>query len=186
MLERIGFGVIAAVLLLSALRVVTTRNLVHAVLWLAITLATTAAAYVMLQAPFLAAIQLLLYTGGVLTLMLFGIMLTRRVEGVNVPVESSGQGKGAALAAALFGLMATAIMQTPNLPDAPAPAVGARELGKSFLTDHLLAFEVLSLLLLAAMVGAIVIARGRDPRQKNAPTLQRPRPLPEQPEGVTK
>jgi NADH-quinone oxidoreductase subunit J len=179
-LERIGFGVVAAVLLWSALRVVTSKNLVHAVLWLAVMLMTTAAAYLMLHAPFLAAIQLMLYTGGVLTLMLFGIMLTRRTEGIEVPIESTGRARAAIVAAGVFGLMATAITQTPNLATAiEAPKVGARELGKLFLTEHLLAFEVLSLLLLAAMVGAIVIARVRDPRENEQPRLQRPRPRPQ-------
>ena len=75
-MEPIAFGIVAACLLLAALFVVTSKNLVHAVLWLAVTLASTAALFVLLQAPFLAGIQILLYTGGVITLMLFGVMLT--------------------------------------------------------------------------------------------------------------
>jgi len=70
MIERIGFAIVALGLLVSALRVVTSKNLVHSVLWLGATLVTTAIAYVMLSAPFIASIQILLYTGGVITLML--------------------------------------------------------------------------------------------------------------------
>ncbi len=158
---QIAFGVVAAALLFSAFKVVTTRNLVHGVLWLGLTLATTAAAFVLLKATFLAAMQLLLYTGGVLTLMLFGIMLTARVEGVEVPVESDNRGRAALLAVGVFAVFAWTILNTP-MPTAPGAAFSAQAIGASFLTDHLLAFEVLSLLLLAAMVGAIVLARTGD------------------------
>ncbi len=163
MILQIGFAVVAAVMLFSAFRVVTSGNLVHTVLWLAITLASTAVGFVMLDAPFLAAIQLILYTGGVLTLMLFGIMLTQRAEGTHVPNESSGIVRGAVTAGLLFSVMATAILETGSrLPTAGRLDVSVEALGKSVLTSHLLAFEVLSVLLLAVMVGAIVLARRKD------------------------
>jgi len=162
-MAQIGFGIVAAVMLLSSLRVVSSDNLVHTVLWLAITLGATSAAYVMLGAPFLAAVQLLLYTGGVLTLMLFGIMLTQRNEGVRVPNEATARGRGFALAAALFGVMAAAVVRTETLPTSPRVEISVESLGHSFLTRHLLAFEVLSILLLVVMVGAIVLARPKDP-----------------------
>jgi NADH-quinone oxidoreductase subunit J len=164
MIDQIVFGVVAAGLLLSALLVVTARNLVHAVLWLALTLSMTAVLFVTMQAPFVAGIQILLYTGGVITLMLFGVMLTRRHEGIAVEAETSPQRRLPALvaAAALFGVLATALRRTPGLgatTGAPAPT---QDIGLSFLTDNVLAFEILSVLLLAAMVGAIAIARRRD------------------------
>src|SRR5262249_53980005 len=117
MVEQIGFGIIAAVLLFSALRVVSARNLVHAVLWLALTLSTTAVLFVWLGAAFLAAIQILLYTGGVITLMLFGVMLTRRLEGVRIENETAPRRRGPALlaATALFGLLAAAVRATGDL-----------------------------------------------------------------------
>ncbi len=161
----IGFGIIAACLLLAAIFVVTTKNLVHAVLWLAVTLISTAVLYVMLSAPFLAGIQVLLYTGGVITLMLFGVMLTRRDQRTLVENDVNPRRRPLALATALglFALMAFAITQTSGLPEAPSTSqTTTKDIGKSFLGEHLLAFEILSVLLLAAMIGAIVLARRYD------------------------
>ncbi len=163
MMVQIGFGIIASVMMLSALFVVTSRNLVRTVLWLAVALASTSVAFVMLHAPFLAAIQLILYTGGVLTLMLFGIMLTQRHDGVEVPNESTAHARGLVTAAILFGVMAAAVLRTDGTPASPRVDISVEAIGQSFLTTHLLAFEVLSILLLAVMVGAIVLARPKDP-----------------------
>jgi NADH-quinone oxidoreductase subunit J len=163
-MEQVGFGIIAACLVLGALFVVSGKNLIHCVLWLGVTLAVTAVLFVFLGAPFLAGIQVLLYTGGVITLMLFGVMLTRRHEHVFIENEiSPGRRLPAFLAAAgFFGAVAAASYQTPALPAERGAPTPTAEIGRSFLTDHLLAFEVLSVLLLAAMVGAIVIARRLD------------------------
>ena len=162
MTGSILFFVVVALLLVSAVRVVTSRDLVRAVLWLGIVLVLTAVMFLLLGAPFLAGIQLLLYTGGVITLMLFGVMLTRRHREIGVEIDSSRRLPGALGAVALFCAMACAIVRT-DLPawssSAPIPAL---EIGRAFLTDHLLAFEVLSILLLAAMIGAIVLGRQRD------------------------
>lgn len=161
----IAFGIIATALLLAAALVVTTKNLVHAVLWLAVTLIATAALYVTLQAPFIGGIQVLLYTGGVITLMLFGVMLTRRHERVLVDNDFNPKRRPLALATSLglFALLAYAILQTPGLPVSPSGKVTTTaDIGRSFLGEHLLAFEVLSVLLLAAMIGSIVLARRHD------------------------
>jgi len=162
MIESVIFFVLAGLILLSAVRVVASRDLVHAVLWLGVVLVLTAGVFLMLRAPFLAGIQLLLYTGGVITLMLFGVMLTRRHHEIGVEIDSSRRLPAALGAASLFGAMASAIFRT-DLPvwSSSAP-VSAREIGRAFLTDHLVAFEVLSILLLAAMIGAIVLGRQRD------------------------
>ncbi|MBK7584861.1 MAG: NADH-quinone oxidoreductase subunit J [Myxococcales bacterium] len=163
-MDPIAFGIVAACLLSSALFVVLSKNLVHAVLWLAVTLATTAALFVLLQAPFLAGIQILLYTGGVITLMLFGVMLTRRHERLMIENESTGSRRvpGVLAGSVLFGVVAAAIYRTPGLPTGPGRMVATQEIGHAFLTEHLLAFEVLSILLLIAMIGAIVLARKAD------------------------
>jgi NADH-quinone oxidoreductase subunit J len=164
MIAEIGFGVIAACLLLSALAVVSVKNLVHAVLWLAVTLSVTAVLFVTMQASFIAGIQILLYAGGVITLMLFGVMMTRRHERVLIEAETSSKRRlpAAVAGAAMFGLLASAVRKTPDLPVQAGPPVTTEAIGQSFLTSNALAFEVLSVLLLAAMVGAIVIARRRD------------------------
>jgi len=166
MIDRIAFAVIALGLLVSALRVVTSKNLVHSVLWLGATLVTTAVAYVLLSAPFIASIQIMLYTGGVITLMLFGVMLTRRGEDFTIPNESSEGARALILALATFGLFTGAVLKTPLPMEPPDVVTSTAELGREILGPHLMAFEVLSVLLLAAMVGAIVIARRRDPSEE--------------------
>jgi NADH-quinone oxidoreductase subunit J len=172
MIGAIGSGVIAACLLLSALFVIRATNLVHAVLWLGVTLGATAVLYAMLGASFLAGVQVMLYVGGVVTLMIFGVMLTRRHDGLAVPAGRTSRARGALVAAALFGVLASAVARS-ELPAGPVAEVTTGELGVSLLTTHLLAFELLSLLLLAAIVGAIVIARKRDPGAP-PPALLRP------------
>jgi len=162
---QLGFALVGVGLVFSATRVVTSDNLVRSVLWLAVTLCATAVLFLMLSAPFMASIQLMLYTGGVITLMLFGVMLTNREAGVVVANERNSPKRAAALAISVFAVFAAAIIGSRDaLPTRPldATAVTTAVLGQSFLTDHLLAFEVLSVLLLAAMIGAVVLARRRD------------------------
>lgn len=164
-LETVGFYSVAIVILYSGFRVVTTWNLVHTVLWLGMVLGSTAVVFLMLSAPFLAAIQIILYTGGILTLMLFGVMLTHRDYGfTTVPNDSRTQLQAAVLGVFTFGVLAFGILATPNLPSQPAAVPNTQKLGEAFLTEHVLAFEVLSLLLLAAVLGAIVLARKQDPQ----------------------
>lgn len=163
MLGQVAFSVVALALLICGFRVVTAKNLVHTVLWLGLMLALTAVLYVMLAAPFLAAIQVILYTGGVLTLMLFGVMLTHRDEGFVAVQNPSGRlAAGGLLAVSVFAMLGGAILRTPGLPADPKPSVPTEALGAAFLTEYVLAFEVLSVLLLAAALGAIVMARRRD------------------------
>jgi NADH-quinone oxidoreductase subunit J len=161
-IESLLFFVLASVILVGAVRVVTSQDLVRAVLWLGVVLVLTAVMFLMLDAPFLAGIQLLLYTGGVITLMLFGVMLTRRHHEIGVEIDGSRRLPAALGSGALFVAMAAAIIRT-DLPvwssSAPVPAI---EIGRAFLTDHLVAFEALSMLLLAAMIGAIVLGRQHD------------------------
>lgn len=111
-MAEVAFFALAACALLSALFVVRSRNLVHAVLWLGVTLLATAALYAALGASFLAGVQMLVYVGGVVTLMIFGVMITRRHEGNVVPAESSGGARAAIVSLAFFGLVAWAIHAT--------------------------------------------------------------------------
>jgi len=163
MIEQIAFAIVSACVLLAALQVVTGRNLVHGILWLGCTLSLTAVLFVMLRAPFFAGIQILLYAGGVVTLLLFGVMLTRRHEGIWVENQQWRRLPGVAAAIALFAVLAGTVYGTEGLGrGAGGPPPSTEALGRSFLTDHLLAFEALSLLLLAVMIGAIVLSRRRD------------------------
>jgi NADH-quinone oxidoreductase subunit J len=162
MAETIAFGIIAACMLGSGLLAVTSKKLVHSVLWLAATLVSTAALYVALAAPFLAAMQIVLYTGGVVTLMLFGVMLTDQAHDVGAANLSGKRLPAVLLGLMLFGLLAAAIQHTSLPPIVEAPPASTVELGKVLLLDHVVAFEALSVLLLATMIGAIVLARRND------------------------
>lgn len=162
MITVLAFAVIALVAVIAALYVVRSRNLVHAVLWLGLVLLGTAALYALLDAPFLAGIQVLTYVGGVVTLMIFGVMVTRRHDGSLIAAGSVKSVRGFVAALAFFGVMAAAILNT-EFPshEAPAPTT-TRDLGRALLVDHVLAFETASVLLLAAIVGAIVLVRRRE------------------------
>jgi NADH-quinone oxidoreductase subunit J len=161
----IAFIVLALIILTSALQVVRSVNLVHTVFWLAGALMGTAALFVHLHADFLAAVQVLLYTGGVITLMLFGVMLTRRLSGIEILHGSKNVFGGAAVVMAVLGLIASAIYKDPLTRVATADTFvpDTQALGRLFLTDLMLPFELLSILLLAAMIGAITLARKVDP-----------------------
>lgn len=155
--------VMAAVVLASAFLVVLSRNLVHGVLWLGVTLLATAGVYVGLDAPFVAAVQVLLYAGGVVILLLFGVMLTRKIGGVKVESAPGSPLRGLIVAGSLFGLGVKAILSTPSLaPSTNLTPLRVGDLGRALVGEHLLSFELLSVLLVAAMVGAIVIARRTD------------------------
>jgi NADH:ubiquinone oxidoreductase subunit 6 (subunit J) len=163
-IDSIGFFIAAACALVSAFLVVRSANLIHAVLWLGVTLLATAGLYALLDASFLAGVQVLVYVGGVITLMIFGLMITRRHQGIAIPSPSARSGRAAVVAVALFAVVAAAIFGTEGL-DAPSEIapVSAADLGRSLLHEHVLAFEVVSFLLLGAIIGAIVIARRHDP-----------------------
>jgi NADH-quinone oxidoreductase subunit J len=164
MMELVFAAVISGVLLASAVFVVSGRNLVHCVLMLAVLLFSTAVLFVLLQAPFLAGIQVMLYAGGVVTLMLFAIMLTRRGSGVAIMNETLPGRRlpGAAISIGLCATLCYAIHGTPDFATASDRPLTTYDLGIALFTKHALAFEVLGALLLAATIGAIVLARKRD------------------------
>lgn len=166
MMLELGFAFVAALAVVSAMLCVSSAQLLRAVLWLGATLVATAALYAMLDASFLAGVQLLLYVGGVMTLLLFGLMITRRHEGVAPPApDSASPVRALFIAGSLFGLLAAAILKTDGLEAKVAPPpLRLAALGRALLVDHVMSFEVVSLLLLAAIIGAVVIARRRDPQ----------------------
>jgi len=158
----VSFGVVAAVTLLSAVFVVHSKNLVHAVMWLALSLLGTAALYALLDAPFLSGVQVLTYVGGVVTLMIFGVMITRRHDGSRIEAGAVKPLRAAAAAIGLFAVLGYAVVETefPMVERAVPPTTS--DLARSLLDDNLFAFELASLLLLAAIVGSVVLARRRD------------------------
>lgn len=169
-METAAFLALALCSLVPGYFVVRATNLIHATFWLGASLLATASLYAMLGASFLAAAQALVYVGGVVTLMIFGVMITRRHEGLAVPAESRNTTRAAVISIALFALIAQAIRATHGL-DAPMPTPARDDtdaLGRALVVDHVLAFEALSVLLLAAIVGAVVIARRRDPDEASS------------------
>jgi NAD(P)H-quinone oxidoreductase subunit 6 len=158
------FIIVAITLVGSAIKVVSSKDLVHSVLWLALMLIGTAVLFVTLHADFLAAVQILLYTGGVITLMLFAIMLTQRLTTAHIAIASTDHLRGAVALLSVGILLVTGIVHGAGaIPLGEAPPVDTQALGKLFLTELILPFEVLSILLLAAMIAAITLARRTDP-----------------------
>jgi len=158
-----AFAAISAVLIISALCVVVTENLVRAVYWLALALLATAVLYAMLDAGFLAGVQVLTYVGGVVTLMIFGVMVTRRHDGGAIPSPGASQFRAALVAVGAFAAMASAIISSDlDTLAVRSTHVSIQALARSLVDDYLLAFEAASVLLLAAIVGAVVLARRND------------------------
>jgi NADH:ubiquinone oxidoreductase subunit 6 (subunit J) len=159
----LAFWVLSVMLVGSALAVVLSKNLFHAVLWLALALTGTAGIFLLLNAEFLAAVQLLLYAGGIITVVVFAIVVTERLIGERLSQTTRGVFSGALVAAALLGIIVSTLMQR-ELPSTPLPQLSdiTRLMGEQVLTTFVLPFELLALLMLAAMLGAIYFARPED------------------------
>ncbi len=148
----------------SALLVVTVRNIVHAAFSLMVTLFGVAGLYVFLQADFLAATQVIVYVGGILVLILFGVMMTSGRLEMRIHIERGQLLLGGVIALALLMLLLTVIANTPvwkNLTDDGAELPPTTErIGELILNGpFLLPFEVVSVLLLVALIGATLISR---------------------------
>ncbi|MBJ7292042.1 MAG: NADH-quinone oxidoreductase subunit J [Ilumatobacteraceae bacterium] len=159
--QNIGFFIIAALMVVGALRVVTTSNVVHAALWLVVVLAGAAAQYVLLAAEFVAVTQVLVYIGAVMVLFLFGTMLTRARIGAESDLNNKNWFVGLPVALTLLAAMLIALRDgfgNEKLP-ADAPLVSTQVLSDQIFGPYLLPFWALSFVLLAAVIGAIVLAR---------------------------
>jgi NADH-quinone oxidoreductase subunit J len=159
--EAAAFWVLSVVLIGSALAVVLSKNLFHAVLWLALALTGTAGVFLLLDAEFLAAVQLLLYAGGIITIVVFAIVVTERLVGERLTQTSRRILPGAITSILLLWVVSRAIAARP-LPTA-RPSLRSELLtgaiGETVLTRYVLPFELLALLMLAALLGAIYFAR---------------------------
>jgi NADH-quinone oxidoreductase subunit J len=163
MTEQIAFAVLSITLVGSALAVVLSKNLFHAVLWLALALTGTAGVFLMLDAEFLAAVQLLLYAGGIITIVVFAIVVTERLIGERLTQTNMRIGGGALLSAVLFGFILLVLARHPlpaTRPDMPGDLT--RAIGEAVLTRYVLPFELLAVLMLAGMLGAMYFARPED------------------------
>jgi NADH-quinone oxidoreductase subunit J len=158
--ETVAFWSLAVVLVGSALAVVLSKNLFHSVLWLALALTGTAGVFLLLDAEFLAAVQLLLYAGGIVTIVVFAIVVTERLVGERISQTSRRITAGAVISLALIALIVNAITRQPlAIVREPLPSDLTRTIGESILTRFVLPFELLGVLMLAAMLGAVYFAR---------------------------
>jgi NADH-quinone oxidoreductase subunit J len=163
--QQVVFWALAVVIGFSALRVVTARNVIHAALYLVGTLMGAAGMYILLVAEFVAWVQVLVYVGAIVVLMLFGLMLTRAPIGKG-NYDNDQRPLAAICAAAVFGVTSWIMVdafkgKTIDLSgEVRSTAAG---IGDLIFSKYVLPFEVVSMLLLAALVGAVVIAR-RDPK----------------------
>jgi NADH-quinone oxidoreductase subunit J len=163
MIEQLTFAALSIVLVGSALAVVLSKNLFHAVLWLALALTGTAGVFLMLDAEFLAAVQLLLYAGGIITIVVFAIVVTERLVGERITQTNMRIGGGAMIAAVMLGFIVNVLRKSPLPATRPEmPGDLTRVLGQAVLTRYVLPFELLAVLMLAGMLGAIYFARPED------------------------
>ena len=157
------FYVLASIALVSAAMVIASRNPIHSAIYLVLTFLCVAGLYVMLRAEFVAAVQVLVYAGGIMVLFLFVIMLVNLKDDLGSRVRLH-----ASVSGALGVMVAALILYVYSRGLAPAAAAGPSALseggnlqlvGWSLFRDYVLPFEVASILLLVAMIGAIVLAR---------------------------
>lgn len=166
----VKFGTYAAMgaILIFALGVVTLRNLFHCALCLAAVMIGIAILYVVLQAEFLAAVQILLYVGAVVTLVIFAIMLTEHLTGKTVR-QTNSQSLAAILGLLGFvAVIAALIVKTPwpVTPTAMEAKVSVMGLGKALMGLYVFPFEVISIVLIAALIGTVVIAKKDAPEER--------------------
>jgi len=155
------FYVIAAVSIVSGAGVAFSRSIIYAALSLLGALLGIGALFIFLSADYVAVSQLLIYIGGVLVLILFAVMLTSKIGDKSHTNPSIGVLPGIGLTVALIAVLGYVATKTPWIsnPNAPNPAQTARTIGDVFLKEYLLPFEVSSLVLLATLIGAVVVAR---------------------------
>jgi NADH-quinone oxidoreductase subunit J len=187
--QTVAFGIIAALMVFGAIRVVTTKNVVHAAMWLVLVLAGAAAQYILLAAEFVAVTQVMVYIGAVVVLFLFGVMLTRAKLGQEADLTRRSWFGGAFVAVILFGLLSFSLIDTfedAKIPeerqlgyptaasirdveevdggtfinvDPDARTSNTQAVSDTIFSRYLVQFEIISVMLTAALVGAIVIAR---------------------------
>ncbi len=161
---QVVFIVLSAITLIGALGAVTSRNLFHAALFLVLSFIGVAGFYILLEAEFLAMVQLLVYVGAISILIIFAVMLSRRMMSPDVKARNEQWAWGLVAAVALFVILSFILLRVSwPVADISLPDQLLTELGKALVDpgQYLLVFEVASVLLLVALVGAVVIARER-------------------------
>jgi NADH-quinone oxidoreductase subunit J len=187
-LVELLFGLLGVVAVASAVLVVTTHQMVHAALWLVVTLGAVAGCYLLLSAEFVAWVQVLIYVGAVVVLLLFGLMLTRAPIGHSPDADSENRwvalAVAVAAAATLVWVVTDAFRSTWIDVHRAGGHSATRITGGSLFRFWVLPFEALSVLLLAALIGAIVLSRSdigperpkEEAEDPKPPKRPRPRP----------
>jgi NADH-quinone oxidoreductase subunit J len=161
--QNIAFGIIAAVMVFGAIRVVTSTNVVHAALYLVCVLGGAAAQYLLVYAEFVAVTQVLVYVGAVMVLFLFGVMLTRARIGRENDLNNRHPAIGIPVALLLLAAMSIALISGFEDEKLPGPSKAVRidtqTISDAIFSPYLLPFWALSFILLVAVIGAIVLAR---------------------------
>ena len=154
------FYLFAAITLVSAAFVVTTKNVIYSAFSLLLTLFGVSGIYVLLGADFLAIVQIMVYVGGILILMLFGVMLTNKITSVDIRTGAAHL-LPASLGVAILAGAIVSVMVWTNWKSEPAqiPVTTTKTLGSLLITHYVLIFELLGILLLIALIGAASIAR---------------------------
>jgi len=159
--QHIAFGALAAAIAVAAVRVVTTKTIVHAALYLVVVLGGVAAIYVLAAAEFVAVVQVLVYIGAIVVLFLFGVMLTRAPLGRSQDLDNDQRWLAAAVSLFVAGGLGALLIDAFGKDKLPSGNAIQRtgDVGTDIFQRYVIPFEVVSVLLLAALVGAVVIAR---------------------------
>ena len=154
------FYVLAFVAGISALMVVTLKNIFHSALFLVLTFFSIAGLYILLGAEFLAGVQVLIYVGAITILMIFAIMMTYQLSNKSIRQVNEQKGQATIVVLLFFLLsLATVIKTAWPISDASLPERNTFELGRQLLSTYVVPFEVVSVVLLVALIGAIIISR---------------------------
>lgn len=157
---EILFYLFAIITLVSAGFVVTTRNVIYSAFFLLFTFFGVAGIYVLLAADFLAVVQIMVYVGGILILLLFGVMLTNKITNVDIRTGTANLLPASIAVGLMMGAMVSAMLFTSwRVQDTQVPDTTIKQLGSLLITDYILIFELLGMLLLIALIGAASIAR---------------------------
>jgi len=169
MVPAVVFILVSLVTLGAAIAVVTNKNILHSAYYLVLAFVGVAAIYVLLEAPFIAVVQVMVYIGAIAILIVFAIMLTRRIMSKDLEQRNKQWIWSALGSLALFSVLGW-IVYSANWPamQGAAPEEPIVLLGQELLSTYVIPFEVASVLLLAALVGSILIGRERDQISRSA------------------
>jgi len=169
MVPVLVFAAVSLVTLGGAIAVVTNKNILHSAYYLVLAFVGVAGVYVILEAPFIAVIQVLIYIGAIAILVIFAIMLTRRLMSKDMEQRNHQWIWSALGALVLFGLLGW-LVYSANWPvvggDVPQDPINL--MGQELLSTYVVPFEIASVLLLAGLVGAILIGREKDQETRSA------------------